>query len=205
MKNNHWQKKIYEKNLQINQYPFSDVVSYFKRLNLSKKKKQIKILEIGCGCGNNLSFLAQDGFKVSGIDFSHKAVKIAKNVFRKKKLSADLVVGNIKKLNWPNEEFDYVFDRAVLTHNSYTDIPIILDEVRRVLKKKGTFVSFDLFSINIPNKKNFVVLGLTSFFNLRGIKKMFNKFNLKKIEKKKIYNQKNKLIDETFFVEGIKK
>ena len=34
---------------------------------------------------------------------------------------------------------------------------------------------------------------------------MFSKFNLKKIEKKKIYNQKNKLIDETFFVEGIKK
>ncbi len=205
MKNNHWQKKIYEKNLQINEYPFSEVVSYFKRLKLSKKKKQIKILEIGCGCGNNLSFLAQQGFKVSGIDFSHKAIKIAKNVFRKKKLSADLVVGNIKKLNWSNEKFDYVFDRAALTHNSHTDIPIILDEVSRVLKKKGTFVSFDLFSINIPNKKNFKVLGLTSFFNLNGIKKMFSKFNLKRIEKKKIYNQKNKLIDETFFVEGIKK
>lgn len=205
MKNNHWQKKIYEKNLQINQYPFSDVVSYFKRLNLSKKKKQIKILEIGCGCGNNLSFLAQDGFKVSGIDFSHKAVKIAKNVFRKKKLSADLVVGNIKKLNWPNEEFDYVFDRAVLTHNSYTDIPIILDEVRRVLKKKGTFVSFDLFSINIPNKNNYKTLGLTSFFSLIEIKKMFSKFSLKKIKIKKIFNQKNELIDETFFIEGIKK
>ncbi len=120
-------------------------------------------------------------------------------------MSADLVVGNIKKLNWSNEKFDYVFDRAALTHNSHTDIPIILDEVSRVLKKKGTFVSFDLFSINIPNKKNFKVLGLTSFFNLNGIKKMFSKFNLKRIEKKKIYNQKNKLIDETFFVEGIKK
>ncbi len=40
MKNNHWQKKIYEKNLQINEYPFSEVVSYFKRLKLSKKKNK---------------------------------------------------------------------------------------------------------------------------------------------------------------------
>ena len=132
-------------------------------------------------------------------------MKIAKNVFRKKKLSADLVVGNIKKLNWPNEEFDYVFDRAVLTHNSYTDIRIILDEVRRVLKKKGTFVSFDLFSINIPNKKKYKTLGLTSFFSLIEIKKMFSIFSLKKIKIKKIFNQKNELIDETFFIEGVKK
>ncbi len=153
MKSNHWQKNIYEKNLQINEYPFSDVVSYFKRLKFSKNKKKIKILEIGCGCGNNLSFLANEGYKVSGVDFSYKAIKIAKQIFKKKKLSSKLEVGNIKKLNWPNEEFDYVFDRAALTHNTYDDIPVIIDEVCRVLKKKGTFVSFDLFSTNIAKKK----------------------------------------------------
>ncbi len=134
MINNHWQKNVYKKNLQLNKIPFDEVISYFKKINSNKKK--IYVLEIGCGCGNNLSFLAEEGYNVSGIDFSSKAIDIAKKNINSKKLKVDLKVGNIKKLDWPDKKFDFVFDRSAITHNTYEDINLILKEVRRVLKKK---------------------------------------------------------------------
>ena len=60
IKKNHWQSKIYGKKLQLNIFPFSEIISYFKNLKV-EKKNNVKILEIGCGCGKNLSFLTEEG------------------------------------------------------------------------------------------------------------------------------------------------
>lgn len=215
MKRNHWQENVYKKNLQINKFPFDEVVSYFKKLNVNKK--EINILELGCGCGNNLIFLAEEGYNVSGIDFSTKAIDIAKKIIKKKNLKVDLKVGNFKELDWQDKKFDYVFDRAAITHNTYNDINLILDRVRKVLKKNGTFISFDLFGLNIPDikygnkignytytdfkKGYYKKLGLTSFFNFIELKKLFKDFKIIKIEKKVLTNQKNIIITETYNIE----
>jgi len=219
MINNHWQKNVYKKNLQLNKIPFDEVISYFKKINSNKKK--IYVLEIGCGCGNNLSFLAEEGYNVSGIDFSSKAIDIAKKNINSKKLKVDLKVGNIKKLDWPDKKFDFVFDRSAITHNTYEDINLILKEVRRVLKKNGTLISFDLFGLNTPDikygkkisnytytnfkKGYFKKLGMTSFFNFIELKKLFKNFKIMKIEKKQTTNQNNQILNEFFNIEVKKK
>jgi len=190
---NHWQEKIYSKKLQLNTFPFPGVISFFKSGKF-KKKSKIRILEIGCGVGNNLTFLAQEGFTVYGVDMSHTAVNFAKKKFREKRIKGIFSVGNIKKLDWPNNYFDYVLDRAVLTHNTNEDISLILSEIRRILKKNGTILSFDFYGSNIPDiklgirlKQNtyhkfkkgyFKILGQTSFFNYKILRKLFNKFKI---------------------------
>ena len=37
IKKNHWQSKIYGKKLQLNIFPFSEIISYFKNLKVEKK------------------------------------------------------------------------------------------------------------------------------------------------------------------------
>ena len=97
IKKNHWQGKIYGKKLQLNIFPFSEIISYFKNLKV-EKKNNVKILEIGCGCGNNLSFLAEEGYKVYGVDISKSAISFAKKIFKKKNLKDLLRLLTLRKL-----------------------------------------------------------------------------------------------------------
>ena len=220
IKKNHWQSKIYGKKLQLNIFPFSEIISYFKNLKV-EKKNNVKILEIGCGCGNNLSFLAEEGYKVYGVDISKSAISFAKKIFKKKKLKGSFKIADIKKIDWPNNSFDYVIDRSTLTHNTYADIDLILNEIRRILKKRGTLLSYDLFGLNIPDikfgkkfKKNtfvdfkkgyFKLLGQTSFFNFKELKKIFKNFKILKIQKKITINEKNKIEYEVYSLIAKKK
>ncbi|RLE71790.1 MAG: class I SAM-dependent methyltransferase, partial [Thermoprotei archaeon] len=40
-----------------------------------KKRKAMRILELGCGAGRNLILLAREGFHVYGVDISRIALK----------------------------------------------------------------------------------------------------------------------------------
>ena len=85
MKKNIWEKNIYSKKKQLNIFPFPGIISFFKKKDF-KNRSKTKILEIGCGAGNNLIFLAEEGFDVSGIDFAVSAIKIAKKKIDQKKI-----------------------------------------------------------------------------------------------------------------------
>ena len=41
-----------------------------------------KILDLGCGMGHYSNYMAQKGFKVTGVDFSSKMIEIAKANFK---------------------------------------------------------------------------------------------------------------------------
>tara|TARA_B100001989_G_C24330657_1_gene359812 strand:+ start:87 stop:455 length:369 start_codon:yes stop_codon:yes gene_type:complete len=105
VKNNHWELEIYKKKNQLNKFPYLEIVSFFRNKKF-KKKSKIKVLEIGCGAGNNLLFLAQEGFNVSGTDVSPSAINFAKKAFVKNNLKCFLKISDSKNLNWPNNYFD---------------------------------------------------------------------------------------------------
>ncbi len=55
-------------------------------VEISKKIEPCRVLELGCGTGADSTFLAEQGFQVTGIDFSNKAIEQAKE-FRSKLFS----------------------------------------------------------------------------------------------------------------------
>ena len=129
-----WEEDIYAKGLQLNRWPFSDVVSAVIRATLGKKKDEICILEIGCGAGNNVWFFAEEGFQSYGIDLSPSAIEFGKSYLTSRRVTADLRVGDISTLPWDDGTFDYVVDRGALTQIDYDHIEAVLKEVLRVLK-----------------------------------------------------------------------
>ena len=70
---NKW-NKIYGDGKQINEFPFSDLISFFYN-KFKENSSKLNILEVGCGAGNNLEFIAKLGHNVFGIDASEKIIE----------------------------------------------------------------------------------------------------------------------------------
>lgn len=125
-------------------YPNEELIRFIARnFYKAKDRKIIKILEVGCGPGANLWYLAREGFCVYGIDGSITAIKKAKNQLNSevKDWSGDLRVGDIITVPFDEQFFDAVVDVECLCCNSIEDLGKILSEIKRTLKPKGMFFS----------------------------------------------------------------
>ncbi len=111
--------------------PFPKIV-----LNLVKKWKPGKILDIGCGNSKNLMPFAKKEFECYGIDFSNKMISLAKTLLGESDIK--LRVANAKKLPFKSKSFDYCLNIALLHHIPTEKERILtLTEMRRVMKKDG--------------------------------------------------------------------
>ncbi len=133
---------LYLAKKELNRYPHHYLVGYaFRNFSTIEARRSCRVLEVGCGAGNNVTFLAHEGFDVSGIDGAPSAIAAAKKAIAAVGLNADLVVGDFTKLPWEDCIFDLVIDRNSLTHVSETAALIAVDEILRVLKPGGRFFS----------------------------------------------------------------
>lgn len=92
-----------------------------------------QILDMGCGEGTRLNFVAKDE-KGYGIDISSQAISMAK----KKNPRLRFTVGDLEHLPYENESFDLVYSAFVFEH---LDSPErVIKEGIRVLRKGGKFL-----------------------------------------------------------------
>lgn len=131
--------KIYQKGKQLNRYPFSDIVSLI--FKMKQAKPNLKVLELGCGAGNNVVFMASEGVSVAGIDISKTAIDFAKSRLQQLNLNAELIVGDFCAQPWQDNTFDLVIDRSALNCVPRKQIKQALAEVNRVLKPSGCLYS----------------------------------------------------------------
>ena len=135
-----WETDIYSQGQALNRYPFDLVVSFvYRHYPRNKACGNVKILEIGCGAGNNLWFAAREGFSVTGIDGSASAIEFACKRFAADGLKGDFHVGDFINLPFQDNSFDIVIDRAALTCSGATAARSTIQEVRRVLLPEGKF------------------------------------------------------------------
>ena len=129
-------------------YPNEELVRFIGRnfFKIPKKERRnIRILEVGCGQGANLWFLAKEGFDVYGIDISPSAIKKAEKYLGEAyNVKADLRVVDARELPYENQFFDVVIDCATIQHFSFKDHKKVYKEVYRILKLRGYFWSFHI-------------------------------------------------------------
>jgi len=105
---------------------------------LFKKQGVKKILDLGCGSGRHLIYLAKNNFDVYGIDIAKSGIKIAKNWLKDKNLKAQLKIGDIyQKLPYPDNFFDAIISIQTLHHARVEKIRKLMKEIERILKPKG--------------------------------------------------------------------
>lgn len=141
-----WEKLF--RSREWGRYPNEHLVRFIARNFYSATdRKQIRLLDLGCGQGPNTWFMSREGFSVSGIDGSEAAVAAARSRLQRESLEADLRVGDYLNLPWKDASFDAVVDIASLYANRAENFRQALREVRRVLKPGGLVFSIS-FSKN---------------------------------------------------------
>ena len=126
-------------------YPPEELVRFTARtFPGTEKRRQLRALEVGCGPGANLWYLAREGFNLAGIDGSRHAIaqavaRLSEDGLNNAAQQADLRVGNFSTLPWADQEFDFVIDIEAIYANPLSIIRSTIAEVRRVLKSGGWF------------------------------------------------------------------
>ena len=135
-----WENDIYGQGKHLNRYPFDNVVSFlFRYYPRNKPKNEVKILEVGCGAGNNLWFAAREGFKVVGIDGSRSAIDFCKKRFQDEGLEGTFVVGDFTQLPFEDNYFDILIDRGSIVCVDLEAGKRAVQEAYRTLQKGGYF------------------------------------------------------------------
>ncbi|GAB4024260.1 MAG: hypothetical protein Fur0010_27560 [Bdellovibrio sp.] len=103
------------------------------------QSQNLRLLDFGCGPGDNSLRFSRIGFHVTGFDISESNIKNCYTLFEKNKMSerGEFLVSVAEKLPFENETFDVVAGIDILHH---VDIPKAMLEVRRVLKEGGIAV-----------------------------------------------------------------
>ncbi len=138
----HWEK-VFSSN-SWGRYPPEELVRFVARHFFPVPDRgQVRLLEVGCGPGANIWFMAREGFDVRGIDGSHTAIERARERLKGDRLEGVLVLGDIVNLrdHFLADHFDAVIDVACLQHNDIRSIRAILDSARHVLKPGGLIFS----------------------------------------------------------------
>jgi len=136
-----WEEN-YRKGNALNKYPYGELVSVFFNSLKYLTTPAENILEVGCGAGNNLWFMGELGFNVYGIDGSETVVKKAKKACQLRGVTADIRHGYFEDLPFEDETMDIVIDRESLYCGTKEAIGKSLQEVNRVLKTGGVFITF---------------------------------------------------------------
>ena len=168
---------------------YSSYIRYDILNFIRSSKNDIRVLEVGCGCGSTLQMIKNvyKNAEVYGIEINDNSARVAKMV-------ADVRNENIENadLSYDENNFDYIIFGDVLEH-LYNPQRVLLN-MKKYLKSDGYIIS------SIPNVMHYSVIadlingnwsykdaGILDrthvrFFTLNEIKKMFNSAGLEIVD-----------------------
>ncbi|RYG16520.1 MAG: class I SAM-dependent methyltransferase [Chitinophagaceae bacterium] len=170
-------------------YPGEDTIRFVAR-NFYKVKNRadVKLLEVGCGTGANLWFMAREGFSTYGVDGSAHAIEICRQRLTEEVpgWTGELHQTDIMQLNYTDNFFDAVIDIEACCCNNFEDATLIYAEMARVLKPGGKFYSRCFakgtlgdetgervsYNTYLPNVGSMVDTGITRFTSQDDIKNL---------------------------------
>jgi cyclopropane fatty-acyl-phospholipid synthase-like methyltransferase len=106
------------------------------------KVKPCKAIEMGCGAGNYVIYLAQKGFDVTGVDISESAIRMAKGSASEKGVDCSFVTADIRgDMSEVPHKFDFAYDWEVMHHIFPEDREAYINNVYKLLNSGGLYLS----------------------------------------------------------------
>lgn len=106
------------------------------------ERKDIKIMETGCGSGANLWMIADEGFDAYGLDLSAEGVALCNERLKSKGLTATLECASMTHMPFEDNMFDAVIDVFSSHCLDLKNKELYFAELKRVLKPGGFFFSY---------------------------------------------------------------
>lgn len=99
----------------------------------------MRVLDIGCGFGNNLLPFYFKGLECHGVEITSEIIEVTRKALAQKAITdIGLQVGNNRSLPFPDCHFDLLISNNVLHYEgSEENINLGLSEYKRVLKPEG--------------------------------------------------------------------
>lgn len=99
-----------------------------------------RVLDVGCGTGENALFLAQSGHQVVGVDTAPSAIMKAKAKAASRGLIVDFLVMDALRLHTLGRTFDTAIDSGFFHSLSDGERPIFVRSVAAILKPAGSYI-----------------------------------------------------------------
>lgn len=126
--------------------PWDSGISPPELLEFIRTRPAGKAIDLGCGTGTNVITLAKAGWQVTGVDFAPRAVLMARNKVKREKLTADLRVGDVTRLDKITGPFDLALDIGCFHSLPQTGKLDYLDQLDRILAPGGFWLMYGFFN-----------------------------------------------------------
>jgi 2-polyprenyl-3-methyl-5-hydroxy-6-metoxy-1,4-benzoquinol methylase len=146
-----WSKIVYmlqklRFNVSYLQKPVWDTgVSPQELLNFIAAHPPGRAMDLGCGTGTNAITLAKSGWKVTGVDFARRAIRIAEKKARQNGVEVDFHLEDVTHLNSVSGTFDLILDMGCFHSLPSRDRPKYIANIDRFLSTKGTYLLYVFF------------------------------------------------------------
>ncbi len=103
----------------------------------TEQRKKMRLLDLGCGAGRHVIFLAREGFQTYGTDFSSEGINSTLEWLKSENISAIVKQAEMSDQPFPDNYFDGIICSEVLCYNNTSGVKKTVSEIQRILKNQG--------------------------------------------------------------------
>ncbi len=147
-----------------------DFIDHERQYFVNALPRQARILDVGCGPGEDTAYFAKLGFDVVAIDLSEKMIEIA----RQKAPAAKFVQIDMRHYTDEPASFDGIWAAYSFLHIHRDDAKAVLENFARLLKSEGLLV----LAVHAPEKTAWASRKVAGLFDRdRQIETFFQEWN----------------------------
>ena len=135
-------KKLFFTLLYLTRPPWDTGITPPELVSFIDSSSPGRALDLGCGTGTNAIYMAQHGWKVTGVDFIPRAIHIARQKAELAGVGVDFYIDSVTRLKGIQGSFDLILDIGCFHNLQEKERRIYIHNLKRLQNNHGTFLIY---------------------------------------------------------------